>query len=73
MTGVSGRLQKLSVRDIFQKNIFTDITKIDRWFIDKIAILVEMEQALKTQPLTEELLTRSKTNLEFPDYVIADL
>ena len=22
-----------------------DITKIDRWFIDKIAILVEMEQA----------------------------
>ena len=29
-----------------------DITKIDIWFIDKIAILVEMEQALKTQELT---------------------
>ena len=28
-----------------------DITKIDEWFIDKIAILVEMEQALKTQEL----------------------
>ena len=26
-----------------------DITKIDKWFIDKIAILVEMEHALKTQ------------------------
>ena len=26
-----------------------DITKIDEWFIDKIAILVEMEQALKTR------------------------
>ena len=32
------------------------ITKIDKWFIDKIAILVEMEQALKTQELTPELL-----------------
>ena len=29
-----------------------EITRIDIWFIDKIAILVEMEQALKTQPLT---------------------
>ena len=26
-----------------------DITKIDHWFIDKIAIIVEMEQALKTK------------------------
>ena len=37
------------------------ITKIDRWFIDKIAILVEMEQASEdTAELTEELLTGSK-------------
>ena len=28
-----------------------EITKIDKWFIDKIAILVEMEQALKTANL----------------------
>ena len=48
------------------------IWKIDRWFIDKIAILVEMEQALKTQPLTEELLLEAK-RMEFPDYVIANL
>ena len=49
-----------------------DITKIDVWFIDKIAILVEMENALKTQPLTKELLLEAK-RIEFPDNVIAKL
>ena len=48
------------------------ITKIDVWFIDKIAILVEMENALKTQPLTKELLLEAK-RIEFPDNVIAKL
>ena len=48
------------------------ITKIDLWFIDKIAILVEMEQALKTQELTAELLKEAK-RVEFPDNVIARL
>ena len=33
-----------------------DITKIDLWFIDKIAIPTEMEHALETQPLTVDLL-----------------
>ena len=32
-----------------------EITKIDRWFIDKLAILVEMENQLKNEPLTVEL------------------
>ena len=49
-----------------------DITKIDIWFIDKIAILVEMEQALKEQELTEELLREAK-RIEFPDNVIGQL
>ncbi len=49
-----------------------DLTKIDPWFIDKIAILVEMEQALKSQPLTKELLAEAK-RIEFPDTVIAKL
>ncbi|MDD7024999.1 MAG: carbamoyl-phosphate synthase large subunit, partial [Oscillospiraceae bacterium] len=49
-----------------------DITKIDAWFIDKIAILVEMEQKLKEGPLTAELLREAK-RLEFPDSVIAAL
>ena len=47
-----------------------DITKIDKWFIDKIAILVEMEQRLKNEKLTPELLAEAK-RIEFPDNVIA--
>ena len=46
------------------------ITKIDIWFIDKLAILVEMEQALREQELTENLLREAK-RIEFPDNVIA--
>ncbi len=49
-----------------------EYTKIDIWFIDKIAILVEMEQRLKSQPLTKELLKEAK-RIEFPDCVIAKL
>ena len=49
-----------------------DITKIDRWFIDKIAIIVEMEKALKNEELTPELLREAK-RIEFPDNVIARL
>ena len=48
------------------------ITKIDIWFIDKLAILVEMEEKLKNEPLTVELLKEAK-RIEFPDHVIADL
>ena len=48
------------------------ITMIDHWFIDKIAILVEMEQALVKGPLTVELLKEAK-RIEFPDNVIARL
>ena len=47
-------------------------TKIDPWFIDKLAILVEMEQALQTEKLTPELLKEAK-RMEFPDHVIARL
>lgn len=47
-----------------------EITKIDRWFIDKIAILVEMEHRLKRETLTPELLAEAK-RIEFPDKVIA--
>ena len=49
-----------------------EITKIDIWFIDKIAVLVEMEQQLQTNELTAELLREAK-RLEFPDHVIAGL
>ena len=54
-----------------------DITKIDFWFIDKLAILVEMEDALKAvgsgeKKLTAELLAEAK-RIEYPDNVIARL
>ena len=49
-----------------------EITLIDIWFIDKLAILVEMEQALKTRELTPELLGEAK-RIEFPDNCIARL
>ena len=49
-----------------------EITKIDLWFIDKIAILVEMENRLKTEELTVELLKEAK-RIEFPDNVISQL
>ena len=49
-----------------------DITKIDLWFIDKLAIIVEMEKTLKEQPLTKELLAEAK-RIEFPDNVIGQL
>lgn len=48
------------------------ITKIDNWFIDKIAILVEMEEELRKKELTEDLLREAK-RIEFPDHVIAKL
>ncbi|MCI7814381.1 MAG: carbamoyl-phosphate synthase large subunit [Lachnospiraceae bacterium] len=48
------------------------LTKIDVWFIDKIAILVEMEEKLRTEELTPELLKEAK-RMEFPDHVIASL
>ena len=58
--------QGISYEDIHR------ITKIDNWFIDKISILVEMEQKLKTEELTAETLKEAK-RLEFPDNVIAEL
>ena len=49
-----------------------EITMIDHWFIDKIAILVEMEERLQKEELTVELLKEAK-RIEFPDNVIARL
>ncbi|MFQ9932993.1 MAG: carbamoyl-phosphate synthase large subunit [Lachnospiraceae bacterium] len=49
-----------------------DITKIDKWFIDKLAIIVEMEHTLETEELTPELLREAK-RIEFPDSFIGKL
>lgn len=58
-------------RGITYEEIHT-ITKIDKWFIDKFNIIVEMENRLKTEELTERLLKEAK-RIEFPDVVIAKL
>ncbi|MBP3240018.1 MAG: carbamoyl-phosphate synthase large subunit [Oribacterium sp.] len=49
-----------------------NITKIDEWFIDKIKILVDMENRLKGESMNETLLREAK-RIEFPDNVIARL
>ncbi len=61
-----------ALRRGFSYETIHDITKIDIWFIDKLAILVEMEEALKKGPLTASLLEEAK-RLEFPDTVISRL
>lgn len=61
-----------ALRRGFSYETIHDITKIDIWFIDKLAILVEMEEALKKGPLTASLLAEAK-RLEFPDTVISRL
>ena len=61
-----------ALRRGFSYDKIHEITRIDKWFIDKLCILTEMEMALKTQPLTAELLKEAK-RIEFPDNVIARL
>nr|WP_294490922.1 carbamoyl-phosphate synthase large subunit [uncultured Mediterraneibacter sp.] len=65
------RIAEALRRGIDYDTIF-NITKVDRWFIDKFAIIVEMEKALKEQELTADLLREAK-RIEFPDNVIARL
>ena len=61
-----------ALRRGFSYDLIHDITKIDKWFIDKIAILTEMEKRLAGEPLTKELLAEAK-RIEFPDNVIGKL
>ena len=60
-------------RGIDYDTIFA-VTMVDRWFIDKIAILTEMEETLEREGtgLTVETLREAK-RMEFPDNVIARL
>ena len=48
------------------------VTKIDKWFVDKIAHLVEVELQMKRSALDEDLLREAK-RMEFPDNVIAEI
>ena len=63
-----------ALRRGFDYELIHDITKINIWFIDKLMILVEMENALKKagKNLDADLLKEAK-RIEFPDNVIARL
>ena len=61
-----------ALRRGFDYDTIHERTMIDPWFIDKLAILVEMEQSLQTSELTPELLKEAK-RMEFPDAVIGRL
>ena len=65
------RIAEALRRNISYEKLY-EITQIDIWFIDKLKILVEMEQCLKSEELTPELLAEAK-RIEFPDTVIAML
>jgi carbamoyl-phosphate synthase large subunit len=49
-----------------------DITKIDLWFLDRIAAICQMEHRLETEDLTLDLLAQAK-DMAFPDTFIAQL
>ncbi|MCD7807256.1 MAG: carbamoyl-phosphate synthase large subunit, partial [Lachnospiraceae bacterium] len=59
-----------AIRQGVSEEVIHDITQYDLWFIDKIAVLVEMEKRLASEELTVELLKEAK-RMEFPDNVIA--
>ena len=66
-----------ALRRGFPYELIHEIIRIDIWFIDKLAILVEMEKELKAvgegkKELTTELLAEAK-RIEFPDNVISRL
>ena len=62
-----------ALRRNFDPAMIHDITMIDRWFIDKLNNIVQMEATLRNaETLNRELLLRAK-EMEFPDNVIGQL
>ncbi len=59
-----------ALRKGISRQTIHEITMVDEWFIDKIHNLVRMEERIKKEPLTAELLAQAKS-MEFPDTVIA--
>ena len=60
-----------ALRRGFPYGLIHEITRIDIWFIDKLAILVEMEKELKAVGEGKKELTTER--IEFPDNVISRL
>ena len=59
-----------ALRKGISRQTIHEITMVDEWFIDKIHNLVRMEEKLKKESLTKELLEEAK-RMEFPDSVIS--
>ncbi len=63
-----------AVRKGIDYDTIYQITMVDKWFIDKIAILTEMEAALEKEGTSLRIETlREAKRMEFPDTVIAEL
>ena len=62
-----------AIRRGFDYDTIFNITKIDRWFLDKIAVLVEMEKKLAQADTLDKALLQEAKRLEFPDKVIGSL
>ncbi|MBQ3513317.1 MAG: carbamoyl-phosphate synthase large subunit, partial [Lachnospiraceae bacterium] len=61
-----------AIRKGISLDLIHRITKIDLWFLSKIAALVGIEKEIKEKELDADLLLRAK-RFEFPDSVIAQL
>ena len=61
-----------AIRRDISYELLHELTKIDVWFIDKIARLVKMEQTLRRKHLDKNILKEAK-RMGFPDHVIAEL
>ncbi len=63
-----------AVRKGIDYDTIYQITMVDKWFIDKIAILTEMEAALEKEGASLRIETlREAKRMEFPDTIIAEL
>ena len=49
------RRNLMDVEDLY------DLTKIDRWFLNKIRSIIDLENTLKTEPLTKELVYEAES------------
>ncbi|MDA3846946.1 MAG: carbamoyl-phosphate synthase (glutamine-hydrolyzing) large subunit, partial [Vallitaleaceae bacterium] len=49
-----------------------DITKVDKWFLEKIFNIVKIERRLENEPLSKELLKKAET-MGFTDFEVQDL
>ena len=60
-----------AIRRNFSFDRIYNITKIDKWFLEKLRVLLDVEKRLKTEELTRDLLCTAK-DMGYIDQSIAD-